>query len=441
MRHYIIVGSGIAGLAAAEAVRRHDARTEITLLAEEPHSFYSRPGLAYLLTGSVPEKQLFARSQAELRELRLNWMRVSVTRLYPESHEVILANSQHLTYDRLLLATGSTAVKPDFPGGDLAGVVKLDSLDDARHILRLARRGRTAVVVGGGITALELVEGLNARGVRVHYFLRGDRYWSNVLDETESRIVEGRLKAEGVIIHYHTQIKQAMGKHDTLVGVETTTGEVVRCHILGVAIGVRPRTEVAQLARLKLERGIEVNEFMQTSAPDVFAAGDVAEVYDSRSKRATLDTLWSTALAQGQAAGVNLAGVQTPYAKGVSFNVTRLAGLTTTIIGGIGSGRDEDLLTIARGDSEAWRIMPEAWVITERHEVNRIRLLVDERTIVGALIMGDQTLSRPLQNLIAAQVDIAPVREAIKADPTAIISLIPNLHQQWERARHVTSKL
>jgi hypothetical protein len=167
----------------------------------------------------------------------------------------------------------------------------------------------------------------------------------------------------------------------------------------------------------------------------------VAEVYDSRSKRATLDTLWSTALAQGQAAGVNLAGVQTPYAKGVSFNVTRLAGLTTTIIGGIGSGRDQDLLTLARGDSEAWRIMPEAWVITERHEVNRIRLLVDERTIVGALIMGDQTLSRPLQNLIAAQVDITPIREAIKADPTAIISLIPNLHPQWERARHVASKL
>jgi NADPH-dependent 2,4-dienoyl-CoA reductase/sulfur reductase-like enzyme len=218
------------------------------------------------------------------------------------------------------------------------------------------------------------------------------------------------------------------------VGVETTSGQVVPCQILGVAIGVRPRIEVAHLARLQVERGIVVNEFMQTSAPDVFAAGDVAQVYDPRSKRATLDTLWSTALAQGQAAGTNMAGVQIPYVKGVALNVTRLAGLTTTIIGGIGSGRDEDLLATARGDSEAWRIMPEAWVITERHEVNRIRLLVDERTIVGALVMGDQTLSRPLQYLIAAQVDISPIREAIKADPTAIVSLIPHLHRQWECA-------
>lgn len=435
MRRYVIVGSGAAGLAAAEAARRHDASAEISLFAEEPHGFYSRPGLAYLLTGTAPEKQLFSRSQAELRELCLNWVRVPVARLYPESHQVILADSQHLAYDRLLLATGSTAIKPDFPGGDLAGVVKLDNLDDARHILKLARRGRAAVVVGGGITALEMVEGLNARGVRVHYFLRGDRYWSNVLDETESGIVQDRLKAHGVIIHDHTQIKQAVGQHGTLAGVETVAGDTVPCHILGIAIGVRPRMEIAQQAHLQVERGIAVDEFMQTSAPDVFAAGDVAQGYDPRSKRSTLDTLWSTALAQGQVAGCNMAGVQTGYVKGVSFNVTRLAGLTTTLIGAMGSGRDQDLLTIARGDSETWHTRPDAWVIAEQHEVNRLRLLVDERAIVGALVMGDQTLSRPLQDLIEHQVDIESIREAIKADPAAVASLILDLHRQWEQSR------
>ena len=115
----------------------------------------------------------------------------------------------------------------------------------------------------------------------------------------------------------------------------------------------------------------------------------------------------------------------------MAFNVTRLAGLTVTFIGGIDSGRDEDLLTIARGDSEAWRVTPEAWIVAERHEVNRLRLLVDERIIVGALVMGDQTLSRPLQNLIANQVDIAPIRQVIQDDPGAMIPLILNLHRQW----------
>jgi NADPH-dependent 2,4-dienoyl-CoA reductase/sulfur reductase-like enzyme len=437
VRHYVVVGSGVAGLSAAEVLRERDPGATISLIYEEPHSFYSRPGLAYLLAGLVPEEQLFARTQAELRDLRLNWIHARAAQLLPEAHQVVLSNGQGLTYDRLLIATGSTAVPPDFPGGDLAGVVKFDNLDDARRILKLARRGRTAVVIGGGITALELVEGLRARGVRTHYFLRGDRYWANVLDEVESHIVEERLKAEGVVIHYRTEIKAALGRK-TLAGVETTTGEKLPCHILGVAIGVRPRCELAQPAGLKLDRGILVDEFLRTSAPDVFAAGDVAQVRDPRSGRAILDTLWSTALAQGRAAGANMAGAQVPYVKQVALNVTQLAGLMTTIIGAVGSGgRDQDQVTISRGNSEAWSLLPQAQVIVEKHDVNRIRLLVGERTLVGAVVMGDQTLSRPLHRLIAEQADITPIRAALRADPASALSLISDFYQNWER-NHVT---
>jgi NADPH-dependent 2,4-dienoyl-CoA reductase/sulfur reductase-like enzyme len=434
-RRYVIIGSGIAGLSAAETLRQHDPRTEITLIGEEPHGFYSRPGLAYLLSGLIPEKQLFPRTQAELRTLELNWIKTRVDCLLPEARRVVLANGQQLSYDRLLLATGSTAVPPDFPGGNLAGVVKLDNLDDVRHILKLAKRGRTAVVVGGGLTALELVEGLQARGMHVHYLLRGDRYWSNVLDEAESRIVENRLKAEGVTIHYHAQIKQALGQRGMLTGVETVAGEKLTCQVLGVAIGVRPRIELARQAGLKLDRGILVDEYMQSSAPDVFAAGDVAQVYDPHSGRTILDTLWPAALAQGEAAGANMAGVQTPYIKSIALNVTRLASLTLTIIGAVGTGRDEDLLSIARGDSESWRLLPPAWVVVDEHEVNRVRLLVGECTIVGGLVMGDQTLSRLLSALVAAQADITPIRAAL-ADPAAVIPTLLNFYQHWERTHH-----
>ena len=436
MRHYVVVGSGVAGLSAAEVLRERDPGATISLIYEEPHSFYSRPGLAYLLADLVPEEQLFARTQAELRDLRLNWIHARAAQLLPEAHQVTLSDGQGLTYDRLLIATGSTAVPPDFPGGDLAGVVKFDNLDDARRILKLAGRGRTAVVIGGGITALELVEGLRARGVRTHYFLRGDRYWANVLDEAESHIVQERLKAEGVVIHYRTEIEAALGRK-TLAGVETTTGEKLPCHILGVAIGVRPRLELAQPAKLKLDRGILVDEFLRTSAPDVFAAGDVAQVRDPRSGRAILDTLWSTALAQGRAAGANMAGAEVPYVKQVALNVTQLAGLMTTIIGAVGSGRDQDLVTISRGNSEAWSLLPQAQVIIEKHDVNRVRLLVGERTLVGAVVMGDQTLSRPLHRLIAEQADITPIRAALAADPASALSLISDFYAEWERD-HVT---
>ena len=356
-------------------------------------------------------------------------------RVQADQHQVTLANGSTLTYDRLLLATGSLAVPADFPGYDLPGVVKLDNLDDARHILKLAGRKKTAVVIGGGITALELVEGLRARGMHVHYLLRGARYWASVLDETESRLIEERLCDEGVSLHPHTQIKQALGKRHRLIGVETQAGERIGCDLLAVAIGVRPRLELAQTANLKIERGIVVDEYLRTSALDVYAAGDVAQVFDPRSGRATLDVLWSTALLQGRAAGQNMAGAQTPYLKAVSMNVTQLAGLVTTIIGAVGSGRDEDLVTISRGDSEAWRLLPQAWVVSDHHEVNGIRLLLDERQFIGAIVIGDQTWARPLHELIAAQADITPIRAALLSDHATAFTHLTQFYQTWAAAR------
>ncbi len=432
--HYVIVGSGIAGLAAAETLRQRVPLARISMVSEEAHPFYSRPGLAYLLRGDFGESQLHIRTRDDLRALDLKRITARVEQQHCERQELLLAGGQRLAYDRLLLATGSLAVPPTFPGNDLAGVVKIDSLDDARHILRLARRGRTAVVVGGGITALELAEGLNARGVKVHYLLRGERYWADVLDETESHIVQERLQHEGVTLHLRTQIQEALGSRGQLTAVETQDGERIPCAILAVAIGVRPRVDLARQAGLKVERGIVVNEFLQTSAPHVYAAGDVAEVRNPQTGSAALDVLWSSALAQGRAAGANMAGVNRPYVKGIPFNITQLGGLKVTIIGAIGGGgKNEDLLAITRGESEAWRQPPRARVLSAHEDVNRVRLLIGERTLVGALVMGEQTWSRPLQRLIMAQADITPIRAALLDDATPALTHLAQFYEQWEQ--------
>jgi NAD(P)H-nitrite reductase large subunit len=431
-RHHVIVGSGIAGLSAAESVRERDPGAAITLVSEEPHAFYSRPGLAYLLRGDIPEKQLAVRTPDEVRALNLQRLHVRVEALQPDRHELVLSDGRRVRYDSLLLATGATAVPPAFPGADLAGVVKLDSLDDARRILKLARRGRTAVVVGGGITALELVEGLRVRGLRVHYFLRSARYWSDVLDEAESRIILERLVHDGIVVHPSTQIRQALGAHGVLTGVETQAGEQTPCQVLAVAIGVRPRADLARAAGLTVDRGIVVDGCLRTSAADVYAAGDVAQVHDPAGG-ATLDVLWSTALAQGRIAGANMAGANLVYTRGISFNVTQLAGLRVTILGAVGKGQDEDLVTIARGDSESWRRLPQAAVATEQDGVNRVRVVVGERRIVGAVVMGDQTWSHPLQRLIVAQADIAPIRPALLAEGHAALTHLADFYQRRER--------
>jgi NADPH-dependent 2,4-dienoyl-CoA reductase/sulfur reductase-like enzyme len=418
---YVIIGSGVAGIAAAEAIRAADRAGEITLLSDDPHGYYSRPGLAYLLTGEISQAHLFPRWGAELG---LRRMTAEVTRLEPDAHQVVLSDGRRLPYDRLLLAAGSTAARPTAPGSNLPQVVTLDSLTDAQRIMALARRARAAVVVGGGITALEIVEGLRVHCRRVHYLLRGDRYWSNVLDETESKLALARLIAEGVQIHLRSEAAEITARRGRVAGVTTTAGETIPCDLVAVAIGVAPRAGLARAAGLKTDRGVLVDETLRTSAADIYAAGDVAQVYDPRTGKALLDTLWNMARSQGAVAGRNMSGGSQRYVKPMPLNVTRLAGITTTIIGRVGHGPDADVVGIARGDSETWRLLDHALVAEDAYEVNRLRLLVGQTTLVGAVVMGDQRPSRPLQRLIGEEADITPIRARLLAPHAPLAALI-----------------
>jgi NAD(P)H-nitrite reductase large subunit len=440
---YVIVGSGIAGLAAAETLREREPRAAIAMISEESHNFYSRPGLAYLLRGDIPEKLLYIRTRDDLRALNIQRIDALVKELRCDQRELVLTNGQRVHYDRLLLATGALATRPPFIRDDLAGLVKLDSLDDTRHIVKHSGRGKTAVVVGGGITALELAEGLAARRMKVHYFLRGELYWSDVLDEAESRIVMERLRHDGVQIHTNTQVKQLHGARGQLTGVETEAGEIIPCQMLAYAIGVKPRVDLAKSAGLKVDKGIVVNEFLQTDKSGIYAAGDCAQVGSL-----PLDVLWPTALDHGRIAGANMAGAKTPYVKGVACNVTCLTGLKVTIIGNVGSkkkdggsNKDDDTVAIVRGDSESWRLAPRASILSEHNDVNRVRLFVGERKIVGALVMGDQTWSRPLQRLVTAGADITPIRSQLLGDAPAALAHLAKFYEQWQANGHVASGL
>jgi NAD(P)H-nitrite reductase large subunit len=357
-----------------------------------------------------------------------------VTKIDPAQKTLLLDGKTPLSYDKLLIATGAFAAPLTVPGAALQGVVKLDHLEDARYILKQARRGKTAVVVGGGITALELTEGLLARGMNVHYLLRGDRYWSNVLDEQESRIIEARLQVEGVSLHFHSELKEIVGKGNKVGSVRLQDGSTLKCDLVAYAIGIKPRVELAREAGLTLDRGILVNEFLQTNFPDIYAAGDVAQVYDPMTGHSVLDSLWGPARDQGRIAGLNMAGQNKPYIKSAPFNVTRLAGLTTTIIGAVGHGHDNDIVGIARGDSETWRELPDAIVAQSGFDTNHVRIIVGEKNLLGAVVMGDQTLSTPLQKIIARKLDISSVRDQLLKHDAKIADVVVDF---W--SKHLTT--
>lgn len=415
---YVIIGAGAAGIAAAEAIRSRDNVNEVLIICDDPHGYYSRPGLAYLLTDELPEKALFPFQKRDFDHLKIKWLIAKATRIEPDSHSLYFRSANQnsessLKYDRLLIANGASAVPSDTPGANLEGVFKLDSMADAHNIQTLTRKSKTGVIIGGGITALELVEALVARRIKTHYLLRGDRYWNNVLDETESRIVEHRLKEHGVIIHFKAEVAEIVGKKNRVESVLLKDGSSIRCEMVGVAIGVKPRMELAKSANLNSDRGILVSERMETSAPDIYAAGDCAQVFDPISRKSVVDSLWQPAREQGRVAGLNMAGESCIYVKAVAFNVTRLAELTTTIIGTVGGGKDADMVGIARGDSETWRQLPDAIAAQSNFEINHIRLMVGDRYLLGAIVMGDQTLSFPLEQIVSNRVDITPIKEKL----------------------------
>jgi NADPH-dependent 2,4-dienoyl-CoA reductase/sulfur reductase-like enzyme len=174
-----------------------------------------------------------------------------------------------------------------------------------------------------------------------------------------------------------------------------------------------------------------VNEYMETNQPDVYAAGDVAQVYDPITKKAMVDSLWDLARKQGASAGINMSGGEVAYQKEVPFNVTRLAGLTTTIIGTVGNKADAGLMGIARGESETWHTIPDAIACQDNFDVNRLRILVGEKHILGAVVMGNQTLSQPIQHLVTNKVDITPIRQMLLEPSSQIAEILTKFWTAW----------
>ncbi len=414
MTRYVVVGTGVTGVTAINILRSLERSAEIILVGDDPHGFYSRPGIAYYLNGEIPDKQLPIFSKKDWKMLNIRYVKGVATHLNPKNHQLEISAGGILNYDRLLIATGSTAVPLTIPGAGLKGVVKLDDFEDTRHILSLAKHAKSAVVVGGGIIAVELVEGLLARGLKVHYFLRGDRYWPNVLDEKESRLLEHRLTEDGVILHYKTEAEEVLGKCGKVVGIRTTKGETIRCQIVAVGIGVKPRMDLAKSGGLATDRGILTDESLQTSSADIFAAGDVAQVHDPMSGQSIVDTLWHPALDKGKIAAANMTGQRKTYIRNVASNVLRLAGVMTSIIGAVGGGVDDDQVSIARGSSETWHELPNTISLESSGDVNHVRLMIGDKTLTGALVMGDQKLSAPILHLISSKMDITPIRHMLR---------------------------
>lgn len=416
MTRYLILGNGAAGATAAEEIRLTDVRGEITVVSAEPYPMYSRPGLAYVLMNEVPDRQVIARQPDWYEARRIRLVFATATQLDVAARRVWLNNGATLPFDRLLLATGARAAPLPYAGANLDGVVFLDTLDGTKDLLKRMKKARRAVVVGGGITALEMAEGFAHHKIETHYCVRKETLWSAVFNAEESQLLAERMQAHGVHIHYNTEIAEVLGDAKGCVsGVRLNSGETLECDLLGAGIGVKPQLDVVRGTPIRVDKAILVNEFLETNVPGIYAAGDCAQIFDRWTQKHLLDVLWPTAVAAGRVAGRNMAGQREAYVKGTPFNACLLFGLHITAIGQLGQLRDasepEVFQHTSRGSSEVWFSRPTAYSSAwAQSGADTVRLALNGNQLVGALIIGNQQLADPLRALIDQQTDVSALR-------------------------------
>ncbi|HEX9920334.1 MAG TPA: FAD-dependent oxidoreductase, partial [Candidatus Methylomirabilis sp.] len=241
MTNYVIVGNGVAGLRAAEVIRRNDGNAKITILSEEPYSFYYRPQLADYIGGLVKEVSLWARGKDFYAEQKINTiLGKRAEAVVPKQQQVILEDGKKVDYDRLLLAPGCRFQLPPWVGSQSSGIFTLRTLDDAKEISRTAAKSQKALVVGEGLFGLEIARGLRERGLKVSYLLRGERFWPEMLDEVASGLVISHLKSKGIEILPGEEVKEVWASDGKVQGVMTSKDRLILGQMVGVGMDFRP---------------------------------------------------------------------------------------------------------------------------------------------------------------------------------------------------------
>jgi NADPH-dependent 2,4-dienoyl-CoA reductase/sulfur reductase-like enzyme/nitrite reductase/ring-hydroxylating ferredoxin subunit len=308
--HFVIVGGGAAGFAAAEMLRRRGFAGTITMLSNDSATPVDRPNLSKdYLAGNAPEDWVPLRGDDWYTENKIDLrLKTEVTVLDAKAKQLTLGDGGTLTFDKLLLATGTEPVKLDIPGADQKHVHLLRSLDDCRSIIANLKDAKRAVVIGASFIGLETAAALRTRELEVHVVAPEQRPLERVFGRQLGDFIRTLHEEHGVKFHLENSVT-AIGANN----VTLKSGGALDADIVVIGVGVRPRLALAEKAGLKTDKGVSVDQYLQTSAPDIYAAGDIARWPDPTSGSNIRVEHWVVAERQGQVAALNMMGERTSY--------------------------------------------------------------------------------------------------------------------------------
>ena len=311
---YLLIGGGLASSQAAKQLRRDDQSASIVLVGSEPHPPYDRPPLSKeFLQGRKSRAELFYDPASYFEEHRIELiLGTTVESLDLSGKSAALGDGRTIRFDKALIATGGRPVRLPLPGAHLPGVHYLRTIDDADSIVRDAAAGRRAVIIGAGFIGMEVAASLTQRGVHATVVETGPHIWPRFADAALAQTVQQYCESKGVTFRTQDQVMAMLGE-DTVSSVTMRSGQDLSCDFVCIGVGIVPNVELARKAGLTVDNGIVVNEYLQSSHPDIFAAGDVANYVDLLFGKRRRVEHWGHAEYTGQLAAQNMAGIAQPY--------------------------------------------------------------------------------------------------------------------------------
>ncbi|GMQ76092.1 MAG: FAD-dependent oxidoreductase [Gammaproteobacteria bacterium] len=415
MKH-VIIGAGPAGIIAAETLRACDGQASVTVVGDEPEPPYSRMAIPYLLTGGVGEEGTHLRHAADHFEtLAVDVRRDRVTRVHAGDGRVALAGGGHLDYDRLLVASGSHAVRPPIAGMDLPGVENCWTLADARRIAAGARKGARVVLMGAGFIGCIVLEALARRGVALTVIEMGERMLPRMMDEVGGDMIARWCESKGVRVLTGVRVGAVASGNGALT-LSLENGESLPADLVVCATGVSPNVEFLAGTGIDIEDGVLVDGHLQSSVAGIYAAGDVAQGLDFSTGARRVHAIQTTASEHGRIAALNMAGRRTRFRGSLSMNVLNTLGLVSSSFG---------LWMGAEGGDGARAADPDRF--------RYLRLEFDEDRLVGALALGLTQHVGVIRGLIQTRVRLGDWKGKLMGDPLLVMDAYLDCTQRRAR--------
>jgi len=386
---YIIVGNGVAGTTAAANIRKFDGEGKIIIISDEPYPFYSRIRLPEFLSNDVEDKDLIIKKDTWYIENRVDLvLNTAVTDIDVAGKKVISADGLAIKYDRLLIATGGLSFVPPISGADKKGVFTLRSLNDAIAIKEFAKQsGNRVVVIGGGVLGLEAANALRKAGNYITVVEVFPRLLPRQMDPSGAEILKTQLEKMGFRFLLGAKSREITGA-DMVEALILDDGTRIDCNMIVISAGVRHNSLLTQRLDLPVEKGVIVNNKMETGIPYIYAAGDLVQ------HNSIFYGIWPAAEKQGEVAGINMAGGNTEYQGTTISNTLRVAGIDLCAAGDIDAEGRKDSIIFKDTDNSIYK-----------------KMVVQNNTIIGTILYGDIKDRQKILKAIDTRKDISMLRK------------------------------